>query len=181
MSVHRVIVLLALVLSLGACTAEHLSPVNPSGVDLSGTWLIDFSESGTVADLGAQSAASGGLARSRAQALRIAKGSDLEFISADFEVLRADKLRIELSRDSMGIRYHPGVYRDISWGERQRGLWKVNAGWDERDLVIISKAGGLRVTETLRRNRPNKLTVHVLIEIDGRDREILRVYNRAGT
>ncbi len=174
----RYISVAALLAVLAACTSDNLSPVNPAGVDLSGAWLIDFSESGTVADLGRPRSTANSQARSRSQALRIAKGSDLEFISVDFQVLRADKLDIELSKDSMGIRYTPGVYRDISWGERQRGLWEVNAGWEERDLVIISKAGNLRVTERLRRPGPNRLTVQVTIEIDGGEKEILRVFNR---
>jgi len=172
------IFIICLCAGLSACSSNNLSPVNPTGVDLSGTWLIDFSESGTVADLGTPRSSANDQARSRRQALRIAKGSDLEFISVDFQVLKADKLDIELSKDSMGIRYHPGVYRDISWGERKRGLWEVNAGWEERDLVIVSKAGNLRVVETLRRVQPNQLTVHVAIEIDGDEKEILRVFNR---
>lgn len=172
---------LAWLTSLAACSSTPtLSGVNPPGLDLSGSWVIDFSESGTVADLGAPRIAgtSPGRGMNRRQALRIAKGSDLEFISVDFQVLKADKLDIELSKDSMGIRYSPGVYRDISWGERQRGLWEVNAGWEERDLVIISKAGSLRVVETLRRPSPNRLTVQVNIEIDGGEKQIVRVYNR---
>jgi hypothetical protein len=115
---------------------------------------------------------------SRRDAVRIAKGSDLEFISVDFQVLRADKMIIELSRESMGIRYQPGVYRDISWGERQRGLWEVTAGWQEDNLVVISEAGRLRVVETLSRTAPNELSVRVNINIDSGEQEIVRVFNR---
>ena len=175
--------LIAVILALSACSSgPTLSTLNPPGLDFSGTWLIDFSESGSVADLGNPRRPSAPTDRrmTRGDAHRIARGSDLEFISGDFHVLKADKLDIELSKDSMGIRYYPGVYRDISWGERQRGLWEVNAGWEEQNLVIISEAGRLRVVETMTRSGPNELTVHVTVRIDGGERELTRVFNRRG-
>ena len=169
-------------LGLAACSSgPQLSTVNPAGLDFSGTWLIDFSESNTVADLGdpRRPGTRPGQRMTRKDAVRIATGSDLEYISNDFQVLRADKLDIELSKDSMGVRYHPGVYRDISWGERQRGLWEVNAGWEDNRLVIISEAGRrLRVVETMSRSGPNQLIVHVAIKIDDGEREVVRVFNR---
>ena len=161
---------------LQGCAGYDLSPLNPTGTDLSGTWVLDFAQSNSVADLGSMSQARGRLG-SRREALRIAKGSDLEFVSVDFQVLKADKIQIELSKDSMGIRYFPGVYRDISWGERQRGLWEVNAGWEEGNLLIISDAKDLQVIETLILDG-DQLTIEVALDGDGVEREVVRVFNR---
>ncbi len=181
MSMRAACLMVCMVATLGACSsAPNLSTVNPQGVDLSGTWIVDFAASGSVADLGdpRRPGVSQPGRMTRRDALRIAKGSDLEFITVDFQVLRADKLDIELSRESMGIRYHPGVYRDISWGQRQRGLWEVTAGWEENELVIISEAGRLRVVETLSRTAPNELSIRVNIKVERGEQEIVRVFNR---
>ncbi|MEM7080926.1 MAG: hypothetical protein AAF513_20090, partial [Pseudomonadota bacterium] len=105
-------------------------------------------------------------------------GSGLEFVAHDFQVLTADKLTIEQNRDSMGIRYEPGVYRDVSWGERQRGLWEVYAGWELDDLVIISAAPDLKVTERLVRLSARRLRVDVAIRADGEDFQLQRFFDK---
>jgi|GEM_PF-6879178 len=38
-------------------------------------------------------------------------------------------------------------YRDVSWGQRIRGEETINAGWQERDLVIQTNGGRLPVLE----------------------------------
>jgi len=172
---------MALTLMLGGCSGIELSPVNPPGVDLSGTWLIDFSASDLVGDLRSNPQSRQILRREssqRRETRRIATGSGLAFVAHDFQVLGADKLQIELNRDSMGIQYQPGVYRDVTWGERQRGLWKAHAGWEERDLVIVSQAKDLEVVERFVRSSPNTLEVHVFIEADGDKAEYIRTFNR---
>ena len=110
--------------------------------------------------------------------MRIGDGSGFAFIAQDFQVLRADKLHIEQNPDSMGIRYNPGVYRDITWGERQRGLWEVNAGWEEDNLVIVSEANDLKVVERFRHADSGKLVIQVFIEADGEEMEFNRTFNR---
>ena len=80
---------------LAACSSgPQLSTVNPAGLDFSGTWLIDFSESNTVADLGdpRRPGTRPGQRMTRKDAVRIATGSDLEYISNDFQVLRIANL-----------------------------------------------------------------------------------------
>lgn len=171
--------LLGLVL-LG-CSGVELSPVNTAGVDFSGEWLIDFGASDQVPDL-----------RNRAprkqkrrlnptvrdEALRIGDGSGLAFVTHDFQVLHADKLQIEQNRDSMGIRYFPGVYRDVTWGTRQRGLWEVYAGWEEQELVIISEAKDLKVSERFARVATDVLVVNVSVDADGEEMDIKRTFRR---
>jgi hypothetical protein len=164
---------------LVGCAGVELDTVNPPGVSLNGEWLVDFSASDPLPNLNRRDPVLTGKNRPRSvggEAMRILDGSALAFVAADFQVLKADKLTIEQNRDSMGIRYQPGVYRDITWGERQRGLWEVNAGWQERTLVIISTAKDLRVEERLNREG-DRLTVDVLIEADGQDLTLQRAFN----
>lgn len=178
---NRIIAVACLVVATMGCTGINLDTVNPVGVNLSGQWLVDFGDSDLVPDL-----------RNRPQdkpsrrvqgtvnreALRVADGSALAFIAHDFQVLRADKLTIEQNRDSMGLDYQPGVYRDVSWGERQRGLWEVQAGWEEQQLVIISSARNMRVEERLLLVNPDLLEVQIYINAAGEQLEFLRVFNR---
>lgn len=178
----RYFTLAALVLTLGGCSSgPNLSPVNPAGVDFSGTWLIDFSDSDAVPDLRNRT---GGKSVRRSnrpltqEALRLTDGSGLAFVVHDFQVLRADKIDIEMNRDSMGIRYYPGVYRDISWGERQRGLWEVNAGWEDDVLVIISEARNLEVVERIQAQGRGRLRINVAIEADGEEIAFDRFFSR---
>ena len=157
---------------LCACSGVELAPQSLSNVDFTGTWLIDFSDSDSAPDLRNRGKgkvdrrARGAVSR---EALRIGDGSGLTFVAHDFQVLHADKVDIEQNRDSMGIRYYPGVYRDISWGERLRGLWDVEAGWEENDLVVISTAKDLRVIERFVWTSQDRMRVNVSIAADGED------------
>ena len=143
---------LSLVLLLAGCGGIQLDEVNPQGVDLTGTWVLDKSASDATPDFKEglrdrrQRRRNDQVAERRRDVLAAA-GSGFAFITHDFQVLTAETLTIEQNNDSMGIAHAPGVYRDISWGERQRGLWEVYAGWEVTDLVIISKAPDLSVQE----------------------------------
>ena len=151
-------------LLLGGCGGIDLDPNAPSGYEISGVWLLDEDASDAVPDLRRLPARRARSSRSRA--LDIALGSPLTFIAHDFQILGAERLDIEQNRDSMGVRYHPGVYRDISWGNRQRGLWDVDAGWLEGDLMVRSSAKGLLVMETFVAEAQDRLLVQVYIEVD---------------
>ena len=79
----------------------------------------------------------------------------------------------------MGIRYDGALYRDISWGKRERDLWRVHAGWHEGDLVIRSARGGTKGRETFALERNGKvLRVTVSIDTGGQDVRSVRVYRR---
>ena len=183
-------VMMVMLLLLAGCNNLKLEDRNLTGEDLSGLWVIDFAESDLMPDRrGAledqkkrprPNRANGpdGPQRGIPDLSDIGRGSDLDFVSHDFQVLRADKMTIEQNRDSMGIRYTPGVYRDISWGERQRGLWEVYAGWDEQDLVVVSKTRNLRVEERFLDVSPTKLIVNVNIKTKEDRFTFRRVFNR---
>ena len=177
----RVTVCFLSALFLFGCTGVDLAPQSVSNVDFSGTWLIDFGDSDSAPDLRDQGKrelyrrARSPVSR---EALRLGDGSGLTFIAHDFQVLSADKVDIEQSRDSMGIRYYPGIYRDISWGDRQRGLWEVEAGWEENELVVISTAKDLRVVERFVWTSQDRMRVNVAIDADGEDMAFARSFYR---
>jgi len=153
-----------MVVVAAGCANIELDARPPPGFDLSGRWVL--------VDTASESAPS----RRR---LRV-QGGMLSFVTQDFPVLRATEMTIEQHRDSMGISYDVGDYRDISWGTRQRGLWEVRAGWFEGDLLIISDARDADARETLSLSPDGeRLTIDVRISSGGDDIDITRVYRRA--
>jgi hypothetical protein len=150
-------------LCLTACGGIQLDMQKPEGFDLTGTWML-------VEDL-SEPPPSNRRLRSR--------GGMLVFVIQDFPVLHAREMRIEPSGDSMGIRYVPGGYRDVSWGTRTRGLWEVRAGWHEGNLVILSVADDARARETLTLSEGGRrLDVAVRIDARGDDLDLVRVFRR---
>ena len=156
----------AVLVALAACSEIQLDERAPGGYEISGVWLLDEARSDAVPDLSKLPARNKQRLSSRQRAIDIALGSPLTFIAHDFQILGANRLDIEQNRDSMGVRYHPGVYRDVSWGQRQRGLWEVDAGWFEGDLVVRSSADGLLVMETFVAEASDRLLVEIYIEAD---------------
>ncbi len=173
---------LILLLVFGACSSKPLDVSNPQNVDFTGVWILDSENSDVVPDMRNRPVKPprrriANKDDPRIRSMIQAGGSGIEFVVHDFEILRAERLDIEQNRDSMGVRYHPGVYRDISWGERQRGLWEVRAGWEEGNLIVESEANNLTVVETHRRER-DYLVVDVAIRADGEDFAFKRVFDR---
>jgi hypothetical protein len=170
-------------ISVAGCSGIELSEDNPRGVDLTGAWVLDFADSDETPKF---KEGLGGRKRGRRTNDQVGKqrndilgalGSGFAFIVHDFQILSADKLNVEQNHDSMGISHEPGVYRDVSWGERQRGLWEVYAGWEENDLVILSKAPDMSVIERYVVVR-DRLSVELTIEADDEERTVRRLYNR---
>lgn len=164
----------AVVFLVPAC--ETLDPSVPGGFELSGDWVLDRDASDAPPDLEA-------IRRREDRDVVRGRQSDAAasatFAVQDFPVLTATRLQIEQDDKSMGIRYDGVVYRDITWGERERDLWKVRAGWDEGDLVIRSLRGGTRGRETFALERSGTLLrVTVTIETGGQDVRSVRVYRR---
>jgi hypothetical protein len=161
--------LLLLALLLGACGGPKLNSVPPSGFNLQGEWELvrDQSELGAEGD----------------DYIRMRSGNRQELarggMARDFPVVRADAMRIEQNRDSMGISYSTGDYRDISWGRRDRGMWQINAGWIDDELHIISEAHDAKGTEVMSLSPDGKI-LRVFVEIDAGQKVALdRVYRRA--
>lgn len=150
-------------LLLGGCSSVDLKPDPPAGFDLSGRWLL------------VEEASESAPSRRRLRA----QGGMLSFVTQDFPVLRASEMRIEQSRDSMGVRYDGGDYRDVSWGVRKRGLWEVRAGWHEGSLLIISDARDADARESMTLSADGRrLTVQVYVSSSGDDVNVTRVFER---
>lgn len=167
--------LLAALLALAACTSS-LGTRAPAGFDLSGDWLLDEGASDAGPDVAAIRRRED---RKAVRGRQSATSASAAFVVQDFPVLSAASLRIEQSRDSMGIRYDDSVYRDISWGQRQRDFWLVSAGWDADALVVRSTRGAVKGVETMTLER-NGSVLRVVVRVDAGGEEVLaeRVYRR---
>lgn len=148
----------------------------PRGFDLTGDWVLDEGASDAPPDIDA-------IRRREDRDVVRGRQSDAaasaSFAVQDFPVLTATRLDIEQDDESMGIRYDGVVYRDITWGERERDLWRVRAGWDEGDLVIRSVRGAVRGREAFALERNGRLLrVTVSIETGGEDVRSVRVFRR---
>ena len=164
----------AFTLGVAACTA--LNTNIPAGFDLAGNWVVDELASDPPPDLKAIRL------REDRKAVRDrrpkAQGS-AAFVVQDFPVLAATSLHIEQSGDSMGIRYGETIYRDISWGERERDFWTVQTGWEEGALAVRSKRGGVSGRETFTLEDGGKrLRVNVEVRTDGENIDSVRVFHR---
>lgn len=157
-------------------SCSTLDPSVPGGFDLTGDWVLDHDASDAPPDVDA-------IRRREDRDVVRGRQSDAAasaaFAVQDFPVLTATRLEIEQDDESMGIRYDGVLYRDISWGERERDLWRVHAGWSEGDLIIRSVRGAIRGRETFALERNGtRLRVTVSIETGGQDVRSNRVYRR---
>ena len=166
-------------LHLGSCGGLQLESSPTRSIPLSGTWIVDTAASDDVGSAMRPDGRRGDDRLStRAEIQRIRRGSGLAFVAYDFQVLEARRMTIELAKDSMGVKHEPGVYRDVSWGERERGIWEVQAGWEEDVLVVASKTNGISVVERYQLLAPNRLQVTLDIRADGNKRQVQRYFLR---
>jgi hypothetical protein len=152
--------LLALVIT--GCGTNPPAVEVPATFDLSGNWQLVPSQSDVPPTL---------------LQLR-ARGGFLHLVTSDFCTLEARALRIEQDARSMGIACDAGTWRDVSWGERRRGLWVVQAGWLQDALVILSKAEDANASETFRLDGNRVLTILIELEAGGERIAITRTYTR---
>ena len=167
------------VLAMGACGGLNLETTPSQPTNLSGLWQLDVGASDSSEGL--KNRPSRGLGRNqsvREEIQRISRGSGLAFIAQDFQVLKAKRLKIEQGSDSMGVQHWPGVYRDVTWGERERGLWTVYAGWEQNDLLIQSTTKDMRVLERYQLINNGQLRVLISVKADGETKELQRVFRR---
>ena len=167
---------LALLAAVG-CGGVPLDEKPPVRYDIDGQWVLNAELSDPPPNTRQIMArADRDFAEGR---IGLPSGGALAFVTQDFPVLEAKSMVIEQDNDSMGIRYDTGVYRDVSWGDRKRGLWEVSAGWLEGDLVILSRATDATGRETFRLSE-NRQTLVVLVEAnsDGEKLVAERIFER---
>jgi hypothetical protein len=135
--------LLAALGAFAGCGSVPLEDRAPPGFNLNGEWRLDAAESdGQLRGAGMGSG----------------------FMGQDFPLLLARRMRIEQDARSMGIEYERGRYRDVSWGERRRGVWEVRAGWLDGELRIYSEAPDTSAVEIWRLSEDGqRLTIDVEI------------------
>lgn len=167
----------AALVAVVACSGVPLDAQPPARYDLGGQWVLNAELSDPPPNTRQIMArADRDFAEGRIGA---PSGGALAFVTQDFPVLEAKSMVIEQDSDSMGISYDNGVYRDVSWGERRRGLWKVSAGWFEGDLVILSKASDATGRETFQLSENGQtLVVAVVANSDGEKLTAQRVFER---
>ena len=168
---------------VAGCSAPRLSPEVRAGFNLTGTWTLDASRSDAppsatrLVDQMDHELIRG--SRDRDLYRQIGDGAVFAFIGQDFPVLLAERLQIEQSEESMGIHYEPGSYRDVSFGEKERGLWTVSAGWNaEGQFIIYSDSDDIRGIETHELMDPSTLRVRLSVRADGGDLDLVRTFVR---
>ncbi|MEZ5598705.1 MAG: hypothetical protein R3E84_20425 [Pseudomonadales bacterium] len=175
--------MLVLGATLAACSGPKLVERASAGFDLNGTWRLDHERSDAPPNAKAMvDRMDRAIVRSsRRQRLgrQLADAAVFAFITQDFPIAVAERLKVEQNADSMGIRYEPGGYRDVSWGEKDRGLWTVNAGWDPGgSLVIRSKSHDMRAWEEHVLLDADTLQVHLQVEAEAGNLDLVRVFVR---
>ena len=165
---------------LAGCGGLNLEPTPTQPTNLSGIWQLDKNASDSASGLRNKPSRSVRPNRSiREEIQLIGRGSGLAFVAQDFQVLKAKRLKIEQGDDSMGVQHWPGVYRDVTWGQRERGLWRVYAGWELNDLLIQSSADDMRVLERYQLLNRDELRVKITVSADGETKELQRLFRRA--
>ena len=156
-------VCLLVALALAGCRSSPPSAEVPPAFDLSGDWQLIPARSDVPPTL---------------LQLR-ARGGMLHLVAQDFPVLQARRMKVEQDEQSMGISYDGGAYRDVSWGARKRGLWEVEAGWQEDQLVILSRAEDADARETFRLEPGGQvLVIGVEIRSGGERLLVTRTFSR---
>jgi hypothetical protein len=169
---------MSLLFALAACS--HLETRSPAGVDLSGTWELDARRSDLPPPLGRRS-------RSEVDDNGESRGDGAPRFSGPMPLLpmvTATSMTIAQDPTSMGVDYPNQPYRDVKWGKQKRGLYVVDAGWDDkRRLIILTTSKPLDVRETYSID-PSGNTLTLQIDLNGErmeGRHITRVFNRSAT
>ena len=153
-------VCIAAALAVAGCGTVPLEESAPDRFDLTGHWVLAEGQKPMSTN-------------------RSSSGMESGFMTQDFPLLATTEMHIEQDDTSMGIDYSRGTYRDVTWGERRRGVWKVRAGWHEGILHIYSDAPDISAAEIWRLSQ-DRQRLDISISVRGaRNREFERVFVRA--
>jgi hypothetical protein len=173
--------LILLAITLAACAAR-LATRSPASVDLSGTWVLNQALSQDVTLQRSKRAperrTDGGQGRSAGNR----NSQELVYASPSAPQKRpymsAIEMTIEQGPDSMGVAYPNARYRDVDWGKRVVRGTKINAGWEQSELVINSDSKRLEVKEVYRLDiSGNLLTLTIAVKGRGGTKEFVRVFD----
>jgi hypothetical protein len=167
-----------LLLALSACS--DLGRVAPPGADLSGTWVLDARRSDSPPPMGHRASEADAIDDRSASYGGGREPPRFGGPAPLLPMLTATEMTIGQDPQSMGIAYPNQPYRDIKWGEQERGLFKIDAGWDADRLIIVTKSQPMTVREVYSlSDAGNTLTLD--IDLSGkhiRDRHVTRVFTR---
>mgnify|MGYP001824641377 CR=1 FL=1 len=167
--VRRTLLTVAALALLPACGQIPLEASAPERFDLSGHWVQTDRPPAGSSDQG----------RGEGGSRRSSNGVTSAFMAQDFPLLVAQEMRIEQDDRSMGIEYTRGSYRDVTWGERRRGVWEVRAGWNEGALHIYSSAADVSAAEIWQLSADGQ-RLDIQISVKGnREQEFRRSFRRS--
>ena len=161
------------------CSSNYLAPSSETNVDLRGYWEIERVSSDDVRKLMEKERDNTDRGKNlRKEIQRLLRGSGIALVRQEFGVLSADSMSIEADQFSFGFDYEPGTYRDVSLGQRDRGIWKVYSGWDSDVFTVESISSDIRVVERYSMEADEKLIVDFTVRADGNNVELKRVFKR---
>ena len=165
--------------SQASCSSNYLTPSSETNVDLRGYWEIEHVSSDDVRKLMEKENDDADRSTNlRNEIRRLLRGSGIALVRQEFGVLSVDSMSIEADQFSFGFDYEPGIYRDVSLGRRDRGMWKVYSGWDSDVFTVESTSSDIRVVERYLMEADEKLIVDFTVRADGNDAELKRVFKR---
>ena len=171
----RLLLVLASVAIVAGCGQIPLEDSAPERFDLSGRWV----QADNPAQSGGNNSQDSGDPQRPPRGGRDTNSMASGFMAQDFPLLVAGQMRIEQDARSMGIEYARGSYRDVTWGERRRGVWQVRAGWHEGALHIYSEASDISAAEIWQLSADGQ-RLDISISVRGnRDQKFHRVFRRA--
>ena len=184
-------------LSVGGCSAIDLDQQPPQGFDLSGTWQLNSVLSDPPSSAGVARRPAGGNAGARppnqGQGRRQGRGratkqrgqaggpagSNRRGGGPRLPILKHTRVAIQQDYESLGMDFDGSGYRDVSWGQRNRGEETINAGWQEGDLVIQTKGGRRAILERYTLSEDgNRLTVVVKLDGNRQKQSFRRVFEK---
>ncbi len=161
------------------CSSLVLEERTPSQTKFAGYWILNTTLSETLESNYKKEREDSSVRILSEEIMRPNVADPFVFISHDFHVLDATKISVELGIDSTGLDYDPGVYRDVTFGRRRKGLWNVYSGWEGEDFLIVSKADGLNVVERFAMLNSDRMRVIVDIRVEKEERRVVRVFDRS--
>ena len=165
--------------SQAGCSSNYLAPSSETDLDLRGNWEIERISSDDVRNLMEKERDNIGRGTNlRKELQRLLRGSGIALVRQEFGVLSADIMSIEADQFSFGFDYEPGTYRDVSLGRRDRGIWKIYAGWDSNVFTVESTSADIRVVERYSMQADEKLIVDFMVSADGNNVKLKRVFKR---
>jgi hypothetical protein len=173
---------LAMLVGCAALTTgcAHLKQVTPEGFNMSGTWVTQeraeapppqsvFDSTGPIEESSREREGGGD------------ETPPFRGPIPRLPMLTTVRMTIDQDATSMGIAYPRQPYRDVKWGEQQRALYTVDAGWDDDNRLIITTSNKAMRVKEIYSLAPDGKTLTLDVELSSRrgKRHVVRTFERA--